>query len=198
VKRDLEHLKLLSIFYYVLAGLVGLTYSLGLIYVVLGIMIINGAIPAPPPGSGAPGMPTAMGWMFLIFGGCFVLIGWTMAICMISVGVCLSRRKAWMFCCIVAGFICVLNAPLGTILGVFTFIVLLRPRVKDLFDGRIYEPADPDDEDDDDYERPLRRRRPRDKNHVKDDFDDKDDSKPVPEPKETARPRPNDDRYMER
>jgi len=40
-----------------------------------------------------------------------------------------------MFCLIVAGIICIFM-PLGTILGVFTIIVLVRPSVKAMFEGQ--------------------------------------------------------------
>ncbi len=188
MKRDLEHLKLLSVFYYILAALVGLGSSFGLIYVFLGIMFVTKRIPSGPPGSPG-GVPPYFGWMMFGIGGSIVLVGWTLAICMISAGVCLSRRKAWMFCCIVAGCVC-LNFPMGTILGIFSFLVLLRPRVKDLFAGRIYEPYDPEDDDDDD--RPSRRRRPRDEDFPEDEDD------PLPKPKATFPRRSDNDRYREK
>jgi hypothetical protein len=45
----------------------------------------------------------------------------------------LARRKRYLFCLIVAGTMCVMCNPLGTVLGVFTIVVLLRPSVKELF-----------------------------------------------------------------
>lgn len=44
----------------------------------------------------------------------------------------LSRRRHYVFCLVAAGLAC-LSFPLGTALGVFTFMVLQRPSVKALF-----------------------------------------------------------------
>ena len=54
------------------------------------------------------------------------------AVLMIMTGLNLQRRKGHTFCQVVAGLTC-LSIPLGTILGVFTFIVLNRPEVKVMF-----------------------------------------------------------------
>jgi hypothetical protein len=176
VKRDLEHLKLLTIFHFVLAALTALGHSFFLIHLVMGIMMVTGAFPGPKPGT--PGGPPAfVGWLFTGLGGFMVLWGWSLAIGLAIAGFCLSRRKGRMFCCIVAGFSC-LHMPLGTALGVCTLLVLLRPSVKDLFDGKIVEPRDPEDQEDDD-EPP--RRRPARRARVED--------------REEAQNRPDDDRF---
>jgi hypothetical protein len=54
---------------------------------------------------------------------------------MIYTGRCLRQHKHYIFCLVMAALMCT-NAPLGTILGVFTFIVLLRPEVQAKF-GRV-------------------------------------------------------------
>ena len=138
MKRDLEHLKLLTVFHFILAGMVAVVGSFFIFYVVMGIMMINGTFPGPRPGA-AGGPPPFLGWFMLGMGAFMILLCWTQAICLAIAGYCLSRRKKWLFCCVVAGISC-LNAPLGTALGVCTLLVLLRPTVKDLFAGRIIEP----------------------------------------------------------
>jgi hypothetical protein len=158
VKRDLEHLRLLAVFHYVLAGLVAVTFSFGLIYVFMGIAMLKGAIPMGPPPSGGPAaMPLFLPWFFILFFGAFVLVGWTLGILLAGAGYCLSRHKAYTFCFILACVIC-LNAPLGTALGVCTILVLMRPNVKDLFAGKIQVGRDPDEEEEDPAEpaRPSR------------------------------------------
>jgi hypothetical protein len=156
VKRDLEHLKLLLIFHFVLAAMVALLGSVFIIHFVMGIMMVNGTFPGPRPGTpGAP--PVFMGWFMLGLGAFMVLFSWTLAICLTIAGFCLSRRKAWTYCFVVACIICI-NVPLGTALGVCTILVLLRPKVKDLFAGKIVEGRDPEDDDDDDDDRPRARR----------------------------------------
>jgi hypothetical protein len=126
---DLQHLKALSICHYVLGGLVALISSLFLIHVSMGIMMITS--PSTMSGSGPP-PPPFMGWMFLMIGSGAVLAGWTFAAFIITAGRFLARRKHHLFCLIMAGVSCAW-APLGTVLGVFTIIVLLRPSVKELF-----------------------------------------------------------------
>jgi len=126
---DLQHLKALSICHYVLGGLVALISSLFLIHVSMGIMMITS--PSTMSGGGPP-PPPFMGWMFLMIGSGAVLAGWTLAAFIITAGRFLARRRHHLFCLIVAGVSCAW-VPLGTALGVFTLIVLLRPSVKELF-----------------------------------------------------------------
>lgn len=141
---DIEHLRLLSIFHYVMAGLMFLFGSFFLIYVFMGIAILNGGMnggPNPPP----PGF----GWFFIIFGGVFVAWGWISAVLTAIAGRCLGRYRARMFCIVVAALSC-LNVPLGTILGVFTLIVLMRPNVTRIFaEGGPHEHRDDRDFDHD-------------------------------------------------
>ena len=44
----------------------------------------------------------------------------------------LAQRRSYMFCMVMAGVACMLT-PVGTVLGVFTIIVLNRPSVRRLF-----------------------------------------------------------------
>jgi len=126
---DANHLRLLSIFHFVAAGLIALFATLPVIHVVIGIAMVSGRL--PPSGGSAP-PPPGFGWMFVIFGSAFILFGWTLAICLFIAGRCLKRRRRYLFCLVVAGAACVFQ-PIGLLLGVFTFIVLLRPSVKSLF-----------------------------------------------------------------
>ncbi len=124
---DLQHLKALSICHYVLGGLLAVFSSIFLIHVGMGIMLITS--PAEAPHLRASPF---MGWMFLMIGSGAVLVGWTFSALIITAGRFLARRKHHLFCLIVAGVSCAW-VPLGTALGVFTLIVLLRPSVKELF-----------------------------------------------------------------
>jgi hypothetical protein len=56
------------------------------------------------------------------------------AILNVASGFCLRARKGRMFSVVVAVINC-LHIPLGTALGVFTIIVLLRASVRDLYEG---------------------------------------------------------------
>jgi hypothetical protein len=176
VKRDREHLKLLVIFHYVLAVLFFCIGSFFIFHLVMGILMVSGKLPGPP-GPGAP--PAFMGWFLVGLGGIMLLMGYTLAICLVCGAICLRRRKAYTFCLVVAGLSC-LWAPLGTALGVCTLLVLLRPSVKDLFAGRIIE----EDEYDEDEEETIRMALPAD------DGEQEDEERP--------RSTRQDDRFSER
>jgi hypothetical protein len=128
MNQDEEHLRLLSIFHYVVAGMVALFSLFPVIHLVIGIMtVINPAFLGP----GAP-PPPFVGWLFIGIGLFGILFGETMAVLIFLTGRFLSRSKHHLFCMVIAGIECVIM-PFGTVLGVFTLIVLLREPVKDLF-----------------------------------------------------------------
>ena len=125
---DDSHLRLLAIFHYVWGGLTALFSSIGLIHVTLGLtMIVNPA--AFPPAQGQPPPPMAIGWMFLVLGGCIVSLGWAVGGLTIYSGRCISRRRRHTFSLVMAGINC-LQVPFGTAVGVFALVVLLRDGVK--------------------------------------------------------------------
>ena len=80
-------------------------------------------------------MQTMMGLMFVIIPSIIILMGWIGALCIFIGGRCLARRKRYNFC-IFAAAMCCLFMPFGTILGVFSIIVLVRPSVKMLFEDQ--------------------------------------------------------------
>jgi hypothetical protein len=147
MQQDLQHLRLLSIFYYVVAGLLALVSCVPIIHVAVGIMMI--ASPASMSGPGG-GPPPALGWMFVLVGGSIILLGWATAVCLAVAGWHLGRCRHYIFCMVMAALACLFH-PFGTILGVFTFIVLLRPSVKRLFEtgGLIDYPDEGRQEDED-------------------------------------------------
>lgn len=133
MNKDLEHLRLLSIFHYVLGGLIALFSCIPFIHLSIGISFLLGAFPTPPSRPGEPKFPVEIfGLMFTIIPLIFILAGWTLAICTIIAGRKLSNQRGYMFCFVIAAILCTF-APFGTILGIFTIIVLLRDSVKPLF-----------------------------------------------------------------
>jgi hypothetical protein len=98
----------------------------------LGIAIVSGVLP-PDERSPNP-MPPAAGWVFIAIGGVLVLLGWTIAALVVVAGRKLARQRGYTYCLVVAALEC-LAMPLGTILGVFTIIVLMRPSVNALFEA---------------------------------------------------------------
>ncbi|HWM90831.1 MAG TPA: hypothetical protein VN493_08700 [Thermoanaerobaculia bacterium] len=129
--QDLDHLKLLSIFHYVLAVVVGLFACLPLLHVFLGISMAFGTLDGTDPGDAFSMM---MGWFIAVFAAGFVVAGWALAVCLALAGSYLARRVRYNFCLVVAAVSCVFM-PLGTALGIFTILVLMRPSVKALFEG---------------------------------------------------------------
>lgn len=124
---DEEHLRLLSIFHYVVAGLMGMVSLIPVFHLVIGIALMTGAIDT----EGDPAAPL-FGGLFAAFALLFILAGFTIAGLVAWAGRMLVRRQRWTFCVVVAGLECMFM-PVGTVLGVFTLIVLMRPSVKTLF-----------------------------------------------------------------
>lgn len=131
MSADTEQLKLLSIFHCVLAGVTALFASIPIFHLVFGIAIVMGQFPFPDH-NGPP--PEIFGWMMIVIATLFIAMGWTFAICLLYAARCLQRRTGYTFCLIMAGLSC-LFMPIGTCLGVFTIIVLLRPSVTALFEN---------------------------------------------------------------
>ena len=127
--EDEKNLRLLSIFHYVLGGLAGLFSLLPFIHLAIGLAMIY----APGKMSSHGNMPPAFaGWIFVAIASCLILFGWTLALCIILTGRYLARRKKYQFCLVIGGVEC-LFIPIGTILGVFSLIVLTKSSVKELF-----------------------------------------------------------------
>src|SRR5215471_17903099 len=117
---DNEHLRLLSIFHYVVGGLMALCACIPIIHLLLGLGLV-----ASPHwfGTGHNAPPAFLGWFLMMIGGCLVTVGWAFAIVVIIAGRCIAERKRYMFCFVVACVEC-LWMPFGTCLGVFTLLVL--------------------------------------------------------------------------
>jgi hypothetical protein len=125
---DVEHLRLLSIFHYVLAVVTALFACIPIIHVVIGIMMVSGRF----GGSGSEAAPAWMGYLFAGMGTLFVLLGWILAACTFFSGRFIAERRRRIFSIVVAAILCTVF-PFGTILGIFTIIVLSRDSVRRLY-----------------------------------------------------------------
>jgi hypothetical protein len=131
MNQDKEHLRLLAIFHYVVAGLAALFSFFPLLYTTVGAIFIFAARHGTPkPGEEPP--PEFIGWIFAIVGSLLFLLGVAIAICILIAGRSLAKRTRYWFALVVACIEC-LFIPFGTILGVFTIVVLSRESVKALF-----------------------------------------------------------------
>jgi len=138
VSQDDEHLRILSICHYVYGGVQAAFACIPLIHVAIGLFMLLGGVMA---GSDDAAPLAIIGGLFAVIGAAAVLFGWAVAACVIYAGRCLAQRKYHTFCFVIAA-ICCLSIPFGTVLGVFTIIVLSRPSVKALFEtGRPPEPV---------------------------------------------------------
>jgi hypothetical protein len=127
--KDLEHLKLLSIFQYIVGGLACFCGLLWTIYVVSGVVLVIAA------GSmtGDDRIGASIGGVMAMVVGVFLFVLFEVygILCIIA-GRKYAKHEGYRFCFILAVFTC-LNFPLGTALGVFAIVVLNRPSVKALF-----------------------------------------------------------------
>lgn len=129
-EADRTHLNVLAVCYWVWGGLIALSSLLGFIYVAMGIAFLGGAFSNATTQNSAP--PAAIGWVFIVLGFAAVVLGQLVGWLNVLVGFSLKRDRRWLLCNIMAGINC-LSVPLGTVLGIFTFIVLARPGVKAAF-----------------------------------------------------------------
>jgi cytochrome bd-type quinol oxidase subunit 2 len=137
VNQDLEHLKILSICYYVLAGLCVFPMLYGVLYTVMGVVFGAVFLAADVP-QGRNDPPAALfGGIFVFFGLVIIAIFLTLGLLILKTGRNLSKRDNYTFCFVISCIICIFM-PLGTILGIFSIIVLTRESVKGLFEGRGY------------------------------------------------------------
>ncbi len=121
-------MRLLSVFHYVLGGITAVVSCIPVIHLAFGITILTGSFEPQDP------LPPMVGWMFVAFAALIILGGWAFAVCLILAGKYLAAQEHYVFCLVVAGLAC-LFMPLGTALGVFTIIILMRDSVKGLFES---------------------------------------------------------------
>ena len=126
MSQDEEQLMLLSIFHYVVAGLAALFALLPLIHLVIGLAMVTGRI------DGGDKIAELMGWLFVVFAGVWIIAGLVFSVLLVVSGRNLVRHQHHMFCLVMAALACMF-IPFGTVLGVFTIILLMRDSVKILF-----------------------------------------------------------------
>lgn len=129
-RRDDEHLNLLAVFHFVLAGFA----VLGLLFLVLHCLLMRSIFMNTEMwahSKGGPPPPQIMAMMLWFYGFLALMLVMGGVANLLS-GQFIRQRKHRTFSLVVAGCNCI-HVPLGTTLGVFTFIVLLRDPVRDLY-----------------------------------------------------------------
>jgi len=135
--RDIERLKLLAIFHYILAGIMIL---LSIIPIVQFIMVVNFFFAMQAMSNEA--LIQQGGSSFLVMGifiGVIILCCWLFAAALYECAGNLQQRKNRMFCMVVAG-LQIFLFPFGTVLGICTLVVLNSDSVWTLFDENSQEP----------------------------------------------------------
>jgi hypothetical protein len=128
--QDEQYLKLLSIFHYIVAGLTVLFSCFLFIHIAIGVAMLCGAMDGvnnPPP--------RFLGIFFIVFPSLLIMAAWILAGLMIATGEKLKHCSSYTFCIVIAAIECILM-PFGTVLGVFTIIVLMKESVKQLFEAQ--------------------------------------------------------------
>jgi hypothetical protein len=130
-QQDKEHLTALAICYYVMAGLTFLSTCGMALY--MWMLLMMSKVFDPTAGAPPMGVPHTAGTTVLLTVLVILLCGTAFAGLFAYAGRCLQLRKNSVLIMIAAAINC-LHFPLGTVLGVLTFVVLGRPSVKATFD----------------------------------------------------------------
>jgi len=128
--EEQKQIDLLAVFHFVVGGITALMACMPFMHVFVGLMMMSGDFfgeegGAPPPG---------FGLIFVVMGSFCIIAGWAIAIGIVSAGFKLKARRNRLYCMVVAGIECMFM-PFGTVLGVFTLILLNRDSVRAVFDG---------------------------------------------------------------
>lgn len=94
----------------------------------MGALMLCGGLDSAHPDPAA----RLFGWVFIGIGVIFFLLGLSFVVCVTLAGRYLSRRRHYTYCFIMGAVACMFM-PFGTVLGVFTIIVLQKEAVRQLF-----------------------------------------------------------------
>lgn len=126
-----SQLTILSVFHWVLAGFTLLFTLFPLLYVAMGVFFLRGDDFGGPHQTPPPPF---LGWMMIAIGLAMAagFVGY--AVLVAVAGRFIARTRHWMFVVVVNALSCAFF-PFGTVLGVFTIIVLSRPAVRAAFES---------------------------------------------------------------
>jgi hypothetical protein len=137
--QDQTHLNHLAIAHYIVGGVMVLFSCLPLIHVFVGLAFLTGGSDLFAHAQNPP--PPVFGWLFLLAGLVFFVGAQTVSIAVILSGRFLKKRQHYLFSFIIGCLACMFF-PFGTVLGVFTIIVLSRDAVKAKYDAIKYPPPE--------------------------------------------------------
>jgi hypothetical protein len=143
VDQDLKYLRILAAFHLVVAAIIALVSCFPILHLTLGVSMLSDFSNIPPE----PDVPRTfdltfrlMPIMFIVIASSMILGGWLFAGAVAFSGVSLLQRRRHTYSLVVAGVECMFM-PIGTVLGVFTVLLLTKPSVRQLYDGSRANPA---------------------------------------------------------
>lgn len=128
--NDATHLRILSICYFVKAGM----GAVGLLFTVAWFFLMRALLSDPSVWGNAKVTPMPKQMFFFYEAVIIVIVVFAIVMLAANVlaGIFLTKRRHRVACTVIGGLNC-LSMPLGTVLGVFTILVLGRPSVMALF-----------------------------------------------------------------
>jgi hypothetical protein len=126
--KDEKHLAQLSLGFKIYAGINAFFSCIPFIHLFIGIMMVTGRLD-----NGANPPPAAFGWFFIVLASVFIIGGWALSICNFYAGRFLKEHRNYTFCFVMSCINCAMM-PFGTVLGIFSILVLMRDSVKNIFD----------------------------------------------------------------
>ena len=124
-----DSLRLLSIFHYILGVMTALCAFFPIIYLVMGVFMIVTPVEFLQSN---PEKTQFLGWLFVCLSSFLMLLGISIAVTQLLTARFISKRTNFHFCFFVSAFEC-LFIPFGTILGVFSILVLGKRATKNYF-----------------------------------------------------------------
>jgi hypothetical protein len=136
LEQDRHYLQLLSVFHNVVAGLTALFGCVPIFHLGIGLsLLFGGAFSEAAQETGDTLIMTLFALMFTLLPLALIVGLWGLALATAVSGYFIQNRRRRIFSIVVAAINCVLF-PFGTVLGVFTLVVLVRPSVVTLYGGK--------------------------------------------------------------
>jgi hypothetical protein len=129
---DDENIRLLRICYFIAACFTAV-FSIFILFYTFFFTFMFTQFAGHP---GESGPPAFVGRLIGVFGGLLFLFMIGIAVMQFLTGQRLGERRSRIFCMVIAGITCI-SFPYGTLLGVWTFLVMARPTVKRTFEERL-------------------------------------------------------------
>jgi ABC-type transport system involved in cytochrome c biogenesis permease subunit len=130
MEQDREHLRILAIFHWIVAGLAAICALFPVIHLLIGIGLASGGLSDHRRG----GAERLVGWFFILVACALIVFCLAYAVAMAVAAQHLASHRHRTFCLVMAGVSCMF-VPFGTVLGIFTILVLSKESVRALFEA---------------------------------------------------------------